>query len=59
MVSKLVNPGDPDHSRLLLHPLAPEDGGDVFHSGGRQFATKDDPVWKTLADWVNGKKLLD
>jgi hypothetical protein len=59
MVSKLVNPGDPDHSRLLLHPLAPEDGGDVFHSGGRQFATKDDAGWKTLADWVNGKKLLD
>jgi hypothetical protein len=59
MVSKLVNPGDPDHSRLLLHPLAPEGGGDVFHSGGRQFATKDDTGWKTLADWVNGKKLLD
>jgi hypothetical protein len=43
----------------LQHPLAPEGGGDVFHSGGRQFATKDDPDWKTLADWVNGKKLLD
>jgi hypothetical protein len=59
MVAKLVNPGDPDHSRLLLHPLAPEAGGDVFHSGGRQFASKDDPDWKTLADWVNGKKLVD
>jgi hypothetical protein len=57
MASKLVNPGDPDHSRLLMQPLAPEGGGNVFHSGGRQFATKDDPGWKTLADWVNGKKL--
>src|SRR5262249_6269945 len=38
MISKLVNPGDPDTSRLLLHPLAPEGGGDIFHSGGRQFA---------------------
>ena len=56
MASKLVNPGDPDHSRLLMQPLAPEGGGNVFHSGGRQFATKDDPGWKTLADWVNGKK---
>jgi hypothetical protein len=56
MVSKLVNPGDPDTSRLLLHPLAPEGGGDIFHSGGRQFADKNDPQWKTIADWVNGAK---
>jgi hypothetical protein len=57
VVSTLVNPGDPATSRLLLHPLAPEAGGDVFHSGGRQFATKDDPAWKSLAQWVNGQQL--
>ena len=57
MAAKLVNAGDPDTSRLLMQPLAPEGGGNVFHSGGRQFASKDDPDWKTLADWVNGKKL--
>ena len=56
MISKLVNPGDPDTSRLLLHPLAPEGGGDVFHSGGRQFADKNDPAWKTIADWVKAAK---
>lgn len=56
-VSILVNPGDPATSRLLLHPLAPEVGGDVFHSGGRQFVSKADPAWKTLAAWVNGAKL--
>jgi hypothetical protein len=56
-LSTLVNPGDPDHSRLLLHPLAPEGGGDVFHSGGRQFASKHDPAWRTLAAWVNGATL--
>jgi len=56
MASKLVNPGDATTSRLLLHPLAPEGGGDVFHSGGRQFADKNDPGWKTIADWVNGAK---
>jgi hypothetical protein len=56
-VAKLVNPGDAATSRLLLHPLAPEGGGDVFHSGGRQFANKDDPAWKTLANWVAGEKL--
>jgi hypothetical protein len=55
-VSKLVNPGDPDNSWLLLQPLAPEGGGNVFHSGGRQFASKNDPGWKTLAHWINGAK---
>jgi hypothetical protein len=57
MAARLVNPGDPASSRLLQQPLAPEGGGNVFHSGGRQFETQDDPAWKTLADWVNGNKL--
>jgi hypothetical protein len=57
MASLLVNAGDPATSRLLQQPLAPEGGGNVFHSGGRQFASKDDPAWKTMADWVNGQKL--
>jgi hypothetical protein len=59
MISALVNPGDPATSRLLLHPLAPEAGGDIFHSGGRQFRSKDDPAWKSLVQWVNGAKLGD
>jgi hypothetical protein len=57
MAARLVNPGDPDTSRLLLHPLAPEGGGDVFHSGGRQFLSKQDAAWRTLAAWVNGATL--
>jgi hypothetical protein len=56
-VSALVNPGDPATSFLLLQPLAPEGGGNAFHSGGRQFASKHDPDWKTLARWVSGAKL--
>lgn len=55
-VSSLVVPGDPAASRLLLQPLAPEAGGNPFHSGGRQFASKDDPDWKALLAWVNGAK---
>jgi hypothetical protein len=55
VVSALVVAGDVTHSRLLLHPLAPEAGGDLFHSGGRQFASKDDPDWKILAQWVSGQ----
>ena len=55
IVSALVIPGDLANSRLLLHPLAPEAGGDLFHSGGRQFASKNDPDWKILAQWVTGQ----
>ena len=55
-VSRLVTPGDPRASILLQHPLAPEAGGDAFHSGGRQFESQDDPDWKTLADWVRGQR---
>ena len=54
LVSGLVVPGDPGKSLLLLQPLAPEAGGNAFHTGGRQFATKNDPQWKTLARWVGG-----
>ena len=57
MVSKLVNPGEPMVSRLLMHPLAPEGGGDVFHSGGRQFTSMKDPDWKAIAAFVNGATL--
>jgi YVTN family beta-propeller protein len=49
---ELVVPGDPVSSKLLLHPLAPEAGGDAFHSGGRQFASQNDPDWLTMAEWV-------
>ena len=55
VVSRLVAPGDPGKSLLLLQPLAPEAGGNAYHTGGRQFASRDDPDWKTLARWVRGK----
>jgi len=52
VVKKLVNPKNPRASILLMHPLAHEGGGDEFHSGGRQFLSKDDPDWKALAAWA-------
>lgn len=52
--SQHVIPGDPSTSRLLLHPLAPEAGGDPFHSGGRQFFSKADPSWVAMSEWVQG-----
>lgn len=51
-----VAPGDPGSSRLLMHPLAPEAGGDPFHSGGRQFQSENDPDWLILAQWVRDLK---
>jgi hypothetical protein len=57
VVSALVTPGNPDKSHLLTYPLAPEAGGYIYHSGGRQFRSKNEPEWKTIAAWVNGAKL--
>lgn len=51
-VSRLVTPGEPLKSRLLLHPLAEEAGGDAIHAGGKHWLSRDDPEWRTLADWV-------
>lgn len=53
--ARLVVPGDPLSSRLLVHPLEPDAGGDEFHNGGRQFSSQDDPWFRTLAAWVNGE----
>ena len=55
-VKNLVSPGKPESSRLLIHPLAREAGGDLFHNGGRQFPSRTDPDWTAIASWVgNGK----
>jgi hypothetical protein len=51
-VKRLVNAKNPQASMILKHPLAKEAGGDEFHSGGRQFLSKDDPDWKAIAAWV-------
>jgi hypothetical protein len=57
-VTKIVQAvDDPLTAKILLHPLAPEAGGDAFHSGGRQFASKNDPNWKTIAQWARGATL--
>jgi hypothetical protein len=56
MTRKLVMPGNPQKSRLLMMPLAHEAGGTEFHPGGKHWMSKDDPEWKILAQWVNGAK---
>ena len=58
-VSKLVVPGNLTASRLLMHPLAPEAGGNTglpLRTGGRQFESQKDPDWQNMAKWVRGEK---
>jgi hypothetical protein len=54
--SRMVLPGVPAKSRLLLMPLAHEAGGTEFHPGGKHWMSEDDPEWKALADWVRSAK---
>ena len=55
-VKRVVLPGVPLKSRLLTMPLAHDAGGVAFHPGGKHWASQDDPEWKALAAWVNGRK---
>src|SRR5689334_9876077 len=54
---QFVRPGDPLHSKMLLHPLLHSAGGDVFHAGGKHWKSQNEPEWQTLAAWVRGEKL--
>jgi hypothetical protein len=56
-VSRLVVPGQPLKSRLLMHPLEPAAGGDEFHNGGRQFTSQTDPQFLVLSAWVRGERV--
>jgi hypothetical protein len=56
-VSKVVVPGAPQTSMILIMTLAPEAGGLAdTHQGGRQFASKDDPDYKIIEAWIRGEK---
>jgi len=51
-VQRLVVPGDPLKSPLLINPLAEEAGGSHWHGGGKHWQSQDNPEWQTLANWV-------
>jgi hypothetical protein len=55
-VRRVVVPGDPLVSRLLMLPLAHEAGGAPFHPGGRHWASRDEEEWRMLASWVTGSQ---
>jgi hypothetical protein len=52
----LVTPGNPERSRLLIHTLAEEAGGDFFHTGGKHFESQNNAEWQTLKNWVLGRQ---
>lgn len=53
---RFIEPGQPTQSRLLMHPLHPDGGGDYAHNGVRRWMSQDDPEWQMLAAWVQGDR---
>ena len=51
-VLRLVVPGDPLKSRLLLHPLSADVGGDPSHAGGKHWTSQEAGEFQTIAAWV-------
>src|SRR6185295_18847649 len=52
-VLRLVVPGEPLKSPLLMNPLAEEAGGSHWHGGGKHWRSQQDPEWVTLAARVS------
>jgi len=53
-VSRLVVPGEPLKSLLLINPLDTEAGGGHWHGGGKHWHSQNDSEWQALAAWVRG-----
>jgi hypothetical protein len=56
VVQSRVVPNNLVSSKLLVHPLLAEGGGDFYHSGGKHWNSFLDPEWQTIANWVCGRK---
>jgi hypothetical protein len=54
VIRRVAIPGNP-RSRLLVHPLEEQAGGDFFHNGGKHWSSQSDPEWQTLKAWVLGE----
>jgi len=54
MVQRVVVPGSVTKSRLLVHPLAEDAGGDFFHNGGKHWKSQNDPEFQVLKAWILG-----
>jgi len=54
-IQRLVVPGAPEKSVLLMNPLAEEAGGSHWHGGGKHWTAQTDPEFQVLAEWVRGR----
>ena len=54
-VRRLVTPGAPLESILLVNPLTEDAGGSHWHAGGKHWESQDNVEWQTLAAWVTGQ----
>lgn len=53
-IQRVAAPGNVK-SRLLIHPLTEEAGGDFYHSGGKHWSSQNDAEWQTLKAFVLGQ----
>src|SRR5215210_8400474 len=42
-------------SRLLVHPLDEQAGGDFYHNGGKHWSSQNDAEWQILKAWILGQ----
>ena len=54
-IQRLVVPGEPLQSVLLVYPLAEEAGGSHWHGGGKHWSSQNVAEWQILARWVRGE----
>ena len=54
VIQRVAIPGNLK-SKLLVHPLEEQAGGDFFHSGGKHFTSQNDAEWQTLRAWILGQ----
>ena len=52
-VALLVNPSNPETSRILMAPLAPTAGGEA-HSGGIFWDSTDHSEYRLIREWIEG-----
>jgi len=52
-MQRVASPGNLK-SRLLMHPLDEQAGGDFYHNGGKHWTSQNDAEWQTLKTWILG-----
>jgi hypothetical protein len=54
VIQRVAIPGNLK-SKLLVHPLEEQAGGDFYHSGGKHFSSQNDAEWQVLKAFVLGQ----